>query len=61
MQSLQTESRLLRKEVGNLKKDTTILTNNFQSTQVLLNMIQTSTKKLIKVRFEEEEPCGKEK
>ena len=44
MQSLQTESRLLRKEVKNLKKGTTILTNNFQSAEVLLSTIQTSTK-----------------
>lgn len=48
MQSLQTESRLLRKEVGNLKKDTAILTNNFQSAEVLLDMVQTGTKLLEK-------------
>ena len=42
--SLQTESRLLRKQVGNLKKDKIILTNNFQSAEILLNTIQTGIK-----------------
>lgn len=46
MESSQTESRLRRKEVGNLKKGMTILTNNFQSVEVFLNMIQTGTKLL---------------
>ena len=46
MQSLQTEPSLLRKEVGNLKKDTTTLTNNSQSAEVLLNTVQTGTKLL---------------
>ena len=44
MQSLQTESRILRKEVENLRKDTTILTNNFQSAEVLLHTTQTDAK-----------------
>lgn len=48
MESSQTESRLRRKEVGNLKKGMTILTNNFQSAEVLLNMKQTGTKLLKK-------------
>ena len=53
--SLHTESRLLRKEVGNLKKDKTTLTNNFQSAEILLNMIQTGMKILEKkvVRMKE--------
>lgn len=44
MLCLQTEPRLLKKEVGNLRMDTTILNNNFQSAEVLLNTIQTDTK-----------------
>ena len=48
VQSLQTESRLFRKEVGTLKQDTTTLTNNAQSTEVLLDTVQTSTKLLEK-------------
>ena len=36
VQSFQTETTLLRKEVGNLKKDMANLTNNTQSTEILL-------------------------
>ena len=39
IQCLQTISRLLSKEVGNLKEDMITLTNNFQSAEILLNMV----------------------
>ena len=47
-QSLQTDTRLLKKEVGNLKKNKTTLINKIQSTEVLLEMVQSGTKLLEK-------------
>ena len=41
VQSFQTETTLLRKEVGNLKKDMANLTNKTQSTEILLEFVQT--------------------
>ena len=43
VQSFQTETTLLRKEVGNLKKDTANSTNKTQSTEILLEMVQTDS------------------
>ena len=42
--SFQTDTTLLKKEFGNLRKNTTTLTNKTQSTEVLLDMVQTGTK-----------------
>ena len=41
VQSFQTETTLLRKEVGNLKKDMTNLTDKTPSTEILLEIVQT--------------------
>ena len=48
VQSLQTDTRLLKRQVGNLKKDMTTLTNKTQLTEVFLEMVQTGTKLLEK-------------
>ena len=50
VQSFQTKTTLLRKEVGNLKKDTINLTNKTWSTEILLEMVQTDNN-LFKGRF----------
>ena len=47
IQSLQTDT-LLKIKFGNLKMDTTTLTKKTQSTEVLLEMVQTVTKLLEK-------------
>ena len=43
VQSFQTETTLLRQEVGNLKKDMTNLTNKTWSPDILLEMVHTET------------------
>ena len=42
VQSFQMETTLLRKEVGNLKKDMINLTNKTWSTEILLEMVQST-------------------
>ena len=56
MQALQTESRILRKEVENLREGTTIFTNKFQSAEVISKPVPTDAnlfKKEIRVLKEE--------
>lgn len=50
VQSLQTDNKLLKKEVGTLKKDTSNLTNKTHSNEVLLEMVQTDSN-LLKGKF----------
>ena len=50
IQSLQKESRILRAEVECLRKDTTVLSDNFQSVEVISKTIQTDTN-LLKKEF----------
>ena len=50
VQSLQTDTRCFKKESGNLKKNMTKLTNKTQSTEVLLEMVQTDGN-LLKGKF----------
>lgn len=52
IQSLQNESRVLRRaEVECLRKGTTVLSDNFQSVEVISKTIQTDTN-LLKKEFE---------